>query len=91
MMEGVLEVERVASVNIRKAGPALGYFDAVEEGVESVLGGRAHNLLAVDIITNMGIAVVEAQGDVADGVWRFLGIGIVRIVDGVDLTVAISS
>lgn len=78
-------------MNIRKASPALGHFDAVEESIKSVASGRAHNLLAVDIIADMGIAVVEAHGDVADGVWRFLGIGIVRIVDGVNLTVAFSS
>ena len=78
-------------MNICKTSPALGHFDTVEEGVESVASGRAHNLLAVDIITDMGIAVVEFHGDGADGVWRFLGIGIVRIVDGVDFTVAFSS
>lgn len=78
-------------MNIRETSPALGDFDTVEEGIESVTSSRAHNLLAVDIITNMGIAVVETQGNVADGVRRFLGIGIIRIVDGVDLTVAISS
>ena len=50
------QVERVARVDICKAGPSLGDFNAVKETLERIASSRAHDLLAIDVVSDMRIA-----------------------------------
>ena len=52
----IRQIERVAGVHICQPRPPLGYFDAVEETLEGIASGRAHDLLAVDVVADMGVA-----------------------------------
>lgn len=84
------EVQRLAGLRVCQAGPSLGDLYAVEEVVEGVTGGRAHDLLAVDGVANVRVRVVERERDVADCVGALVGVRVVRVVYGINVLVDIS-
>jgi hypothetical protein len=62
------QLQRLAGGGVGQTGPALGDVDAVQQGVQSLALGGAHDLLAVDVVANVRVLVVVLQVDVADGV-----------------------
>jgi hypothetical protein len=84
------EVQGLAGLGVGEAGPALGDLDGVEQGIESLASGGAHDLLAVDVVADVGVRVVERERDVANCVFGLLGVRVVRVVDGVDLGVFVA-
>lgn len=84
------EVQRLARLGVGETCPALGDLNGIQQCIESLAGGRAHDLLAVDVVADVGVGIVERQRDVADGVLGLLGVRVVRVVHGVDLRVFVA-
>lgn len=63
----IRQIERVAGVHICQARPPLGYFDTVEETLERIASGRAHDLLAVNVVADMGVTEVISMARVTGG------------------------
>ena len=84
------EFQGFPSVRVRQAGPTLWYIDAVQKRIQGFPLCWTSNLLAIDIVANMRIRIVERQRDVANSV-RVLGrFGVIRVVDWIDVFVDIA-
>lgn len=68
------KIERVSGVDVGQTSPALGDLNGIEKTLQRIASGWAHNLLAIDVVADVWVAVVEAEWDVSYRVNGALGI-----------------
>lgn len=84
------EVQRLARLGVSQASPALGKLNAVQQGIKSLASGGPHDFLAIDIVSNVRVGVIERERNVANGVDRALGIRVVAVVDWIYLCILVA-
>jgi len=84
------KVQGLSSFRVCQASPALGDLNAVKKSIKGLASGRAHNLLAIDVVADVRVGIVERERDVSDGVDGALSIRVVTVINRIDLCILIT-
>jgi hypothetical protein len=84
------KVQGLSSFRVCQTSPALGDLNTVKKGIKGLASGRAHNLLAIDVVADVRVGIVERERNVSDGVDGALSIGVITVINRIDLCIFVT-